>query len=366
MLEKGKLIQKLLFKHLGMSHISKTNGVCSLALWNGTDFYCFVNTDGEPQKKVRWRLLLPTFHHKPLPVEILQTFYTWMKLSGMPLGQQSTPPRSCLKVRNSAQRQGLPHSPSETRVSPERDPGTLIQGRWVTPLPRSFGGAGTCALINNPSQLQVQTENWLLQPCEAKKGVERTNFQIYGGNGVSEDKRKPKLSMNRQYFSKKDDFESFTTSSRCYLWQRLHPQIFRLRNFLFCRIITKCGQSSRLGILLLASTEPTFNFGFLFTPEWIPFWFLQKTHFKEIALGFWASHALTPPLSHIPGDMPKDKRQVMLLQHWSYLCAAWPVADISCINWMLSKRASKTEYLCFPTTGDTNLGFSFIATVWFS
>lgn len=64
-------------------------------------------------KQVRWRLLLSTSHHKTLPMGVPQAFYIGMKLSIMLLGQQATPPHSCLKLGNSVQHQGFPRSPRQ-------------------------------------------------------------------------------------------------------------------------------------------------------------------------------------------------------------------------------------------------------------
>jgi len=59
-----------------------------------------------------------------------------------------------------------------------------------------------------------------------------------------ENKENPKLCMHKEYFPKRDYFESPTRWLACYLWQGLPPQIFSLRNFFFCHFITKCGQNS--------------------------------------------------------------------------------------------------------------------------
>lgn len=97
-----------------------------------------------------------------------------------------------------------------------------------------------------------------------------------------EDKQKPKFCRHKQRFPKKVLFESPSTSLGYYLWHGLHRQIFSLRNSFFCHIITKCGQNSRLGILLLASIEPPFNSIFLFTLRCIQSDLWQKYISKKL------------------------------------------------------------------------------------
>lgn len=292
-------------------------------------------------------------------------------------GQQAAPLRSCLKVRNSAQHQGFSRRPREGWVPPERGSGTL---RWISNQGGCFPYQGPLAAqgpVSYPipcSKCWVNPStpsglNWELVSSHIwgkKKEFRRTNAQIYAVNGVS-DKQKQKLCRHKELFTKRDFFESHTMWLGCYLWQGLHPQIFSLRNSFFCHIITKCGQNSRLGILLLASIEPPFNYIFLFTLSCIPVWFLAKIHFKEIVLCLPASYALMPTLSHIPRDMCKGKRQVMLQQRWSYPGADWPVVDISAsLAECCQIELQRLNLLCFPTIGDTKFGFSFLPPCGFS
>lgn len=147
------------------------------------------------KKKVRWRLLVSTSHHKTLPVQIPWAFYTRLKLSSMPQGQQATAPCSCLKVRNPARHQGSPHSPREGWVPPERGLGSL----------RRVSKAGGCFPYEvlwwhrdlRPTEHPAPMHGWTLPTFRSKLRIDfvthqrhnkefgRTNAQIDDSNGDS-------------------------------------------------------------------------------------------------------------------------------------------------------------------------------------